>query len=134
LIASEARPGGNVTGIEPYVPGLPAKQVEFAREIVPSARRVGLLTNLQDPKAPPQRHELASAAKALEITVGSCRNSSATLAHFAMPIRRETGGPGRSHSASFDHLRRPETFRTAMATAFFCPTSTTSRLPRVIPV
>jgi putative ABC transport system substrate-binding protein len=69
LIASEARPGGNVTGIEPYVAGLPAKQMEFAREIVPGARRVGLLTNLQDPKAPPQRHELASAAKALEITV-----------------------------------------------------------------
>jgi putative ABC transport system substrate-binding protein len=69
LIASEARPGGNVTGIEPYVAGLPAKQMEFAREIVPDVHRVGLLTNLQDPKAPPQRHELASAAKALEMTV-----------------------------------------------------------------
>jgi putative ABC transport system substrate-binding protein len=69
LIASEARPGGNVTGIEPYVAGLPAKQMEFAREIVPGAHRVGLLTNLQDPKAPPQRHELVSAAKALEVTV-----------------------------------------------------------------
>ena len=39
-----------------------------------------------------------------------------------------------SHSSSFDHRRRPATFRTAMATAFFCPTSTTSRLPRVTPV
>ena len=38
-----------------------------------------------------------------------------------------------SHSSSFDHRRRPATFRTAMATAFFCPTSTTSRLPRVTP-
>jgi hypothetical protein len=37
LIASEARPGGNVTGIEPYVAGLPAKQMEFAREIAPGA-------------------------------------------------------------------------------------------------
>src|SRR5712692_838489 len=33
LVASEARPGGNVTGIEPYVAGLPAKQMELAREI-----------------------------------------------------------------------------------------------------
>ena len=41
---------------------------------------------------------------------------------------------GRSHSASFDHRRRPETLRTAMATAFFCPTSTTSRFPLVTPV
>jgi len=33
-----------------------------------------------------------------------------------------------------DHRRRPDTLRTAMATAFFCPTSTTSFLPRVTPV
>jgi hypothetical protein len=39
-----------------------------------------------------------------------------------------------SRSLSFDHRRRPETLRTAMATAFFCPTKTTSRLPRVTPV
>jgi putative tryptophan/tyrosine transport system substrate-binding protein len=69
LIASEARPGGNVTGIEPYVAGLPAKQMEFAREIAPGATRIGLLTNLQDPKAPPQRQELVSAAKALEVAI-----------------------------------------------------------------
>jgi putative tryptophan/tyrosine transport system substrate-binding protein len=69
LIASEARPGGNVTGIEPYVAGLPAKQMEFAREIAPGATRIGLLTNLQDPKSPPQRQELVSAAKALELAI-----------------------------------------------------------------
>jgi hypothetical protein len=38
------------------------------------------------------------------------------------------------HSRSFDQRRRPETLRTAMATAFFWPTRTTSRLPRVTPV
>jgi hypothetical protein len=43
----------------------------------------------------------------------------------------ERGEPGRSHSANFDHRRRPETLRTAMAMAFFCPTNTTSRLPQV---
>jgi putative ABC transport system substrate-binding protein len=69
LIASEARPGGNVTGIEPYVPGLPAKQMELAREIVPGASKIGLLTNLQDPKAPPQAQELTAAGKALEIEI-----------------------------------------------------------------
>ena len=41
---------------------------------------------------------------------------------------------GASHSPSFDQRRRPETLRTAMAMAFFCPTRTTSRLPRVTPV
>ena len=39
-----------------------------------------------------------------------------------------------SHSFSFDHRRRPETLRTAIATAFFWPTSTTSCFPRVTPV
>ena len=41
---------------------------------------------------------------------------------------------GRSHSSSFDQRRRPDTLWTAIATAFFWPTSTTSRLPRVTPV
>src|SRR5947207_2848273 len=65
LIASEARPGGNVTGIEPYIPGLPAKQIELAREIAPTARRVGLLTNMNDPKGPPQVGDLKAACEAL---------------------------------------------------------------------
>ena len=38
------------------------------------------------------------------------------------------------HSSSFDQRFLPETFLTAMAAAFFWPTSTTSRLPRVMPV
>jgi putative ABC transport system substrate-binding protein len=69
LVASEARPGGNVTGIEPYVAGLPAKQMELAREIVPGASMVGLLTNFKDRKAPPQMQELEATARALEIKV-----------------------------------------------------------------
>ena len=71
LVASEARPGGNVTGIEPYVAGLPAKQMELAREIVPGASVVGLLTNIKDPKAPPQVQELEASARALEVKVVS---------------------------------------------------------------
>jgi len=39
-----------------------------------------------------------------------------------------------NHSFSFDHRRRPETLRTAMATDFFWPTKTTRRFPRVTPV
>jgi putative tryptophan/tyrosine transport system substrate-binding protein len=69
LVASEARPGGNVTGIEPYVEGLPAKQMQFALDIVPGLRRVGLLTDLSDPKAPPQFEELKDASRALKIDI-----------------------------------------------------------------
>ena len=69
LIASEARPGGNVTGIAPYIAGLPTKQVELAREVAPMARRVGLLTNMNDPKGPPQVGDLRTACQALGLDV-----------------------------------------------------------------
>ena len=69
LIASEARPGGNVTGIEPYVAGLPAKQIEVAREIVPGASTVGLLTNSRDPKGAPQVPELEAAGQAAGLKI-----------------------------------------------------------------
>src|SRR5262245_11230254 len=35
------RPSGNLTGVMPYVRGLPAKQLEIAREIVPGAQKMG---------------------------------------------------------------------------------------------
>jgi putative tryptophan/tyrosine transport system substrate-binding protein len=69
LVLSEARPSGNVTGIEPYVPGLPGKQLELAREIVPSAALLGLLVDVNDPKAPPQFQELEHAGAALELKI-----------------------------------------------------------------
>jgi putative tryptophan/tyrosine transport system substrate-binding protein len=67
--ASDARPGGNVTGITPYVKGLPAKQLELAREVVPGASRIGLLHDVNDPKAHPQRREIEAAAQGLEIKI-----------------------------------------------------------------
>jgi putative tryptophan/tyrosine transport system substrate-binding protein len=69
LVASEARPGGNLTGIAPYVKGLPAKQLELAREIVPGATRIGLLDDPTDPKAYQQRREIVAKGQELKIRV-----------------------------------------------------------------
>jgi len=69
LAASYAHPGGNVTGITPYVDGLPAKQMEFARELIPGATEMGLIGNVNDPKAVPQRDELMAVAQKLGVTV-----------------------------------------------------------------
>jgi putative tryptophan/tyrosine transport system substrate-binding protein len=69
LVASEARPGGNVTRIAPYVKGLPAKQLEFSREIVPDAKRIGLFDDVTDPKSPPQRREIEAAAQSLNVSI-----------------------------------------------------------------
>jgi putative ABC transport system substrate-binding protein len=48
---------------------LPTKQVELAREIAPMARRVGLLTNMNDPKGPPQVGDLRAACQTLSLDV-----------------------------------------------------------------
>jgi putative tryptophan/tyrosine transport system substrate-binding protein len=69
LIESDRRPGGNVTGIAPYVNGLPAKQLELAREIVPGATRIGLLDDVTDPKAHPQRQEIEAAGQVLKVRI-----------------------------------------------------------------
>ena len=69
FVTSEARPSGNVTGIAPYIEGLPAKQLELAREVVPGARRIGLVHDVTDPKAQPQRREIEAAGKELEIKI-----------------------------------------------------------------
>jgi putative ABC transport system substrate-binding protein len=69
LIKSYARPGGNVTGIMPYLKGLPTKQLELARELVPGATRIGLLDDVTDPKARPQAQEIKAAGEKLEINI-----------------------------------------------------------------
>jgi putative ABC transport system substrate-binding protein len=51
------------------VKGLPAKQLELARELVPGATRIGLVDDVTDPKAHPQRQEIEAAGRTLEIEV-----------------------------------------------------------------
>jgi putative ABC transport system substrate-binding protein len=51
------------------VKGLPAKQLELAREVVPGATRIGLLDDASDPKAQPQRREIETAGKDLNIKI-----------------------------------------------------------------
>jgi ABC-type uncharacterized transport system substrate-binding protein len=66
---SDARPTGNVTGIMPYVKGLPSKQLELARELVPGATRIGLIDDVNDPKPHPQRQEIEATGRGLEIEI-----------------------------------------------------------------
>jgi putative tryptophan/tyrosine transport system substrate-binding protein len=53
LIASLARPGGNITGLSATGPELGSKLVEFIRAVLPSAHRVAVLANATDPFAKP---------------------------------------------------------------------------------
>ena len=45
LVASYARPGGNVTGLAQSVEGLTGKLIELVQEFVPRAVRIGFLSN-----------------------------------------------------------------------------------------
>jgi putative tryptophan/tyrosine transport system substrate-binding protein len=62
---SDARPTGNVTGIMPYVKGLPAKQLELHASLFPAATRIGLVDDVTDPKAHPQRQEIEATGRTL---------------------------------------------------------------------
>ena len=53
LIASLARPGGNVTGISNMGSEMAGKCVELTREMLPSARRLVALANAPDPFSKP---------------------------------------------------------------------------------
>jgi putative ABC transport system substrate-binding protein len=62
LVASEPRPGGNVTGILTRVQGQAAKQLEIALDAVPGASKIGVLVNPDNPSNVRQRREIESAA------------------------------------------------------------------------
>jgi putative tryptophan/tyrosine transport system substrate-binding protein len=47
----------------PYVAGLPTKQLELARELVPGATRIGLLDDVTDLKAIPEGREIKAAGE-----------------------------------------------------------------------
>lgn len=59
--------------MEPYIGGLPAKQIDPAREIVTGVNKIGLLTNNSDPKGHPQTHELQTVSAGMEIDVVSAK-------------------------------------------------------------
>jgi putative ABC transport system substrate-binding protein len=67
LVASLARPGGNVTGTTLMASGLAAKRLGLLKEIVPRISRVLVLSYLVDPIAAPQVKELESAAHSLGV-------------------------------------------------------------------
>jgi putative tryptophan/tyrosine transport system substrate-binding protein len=71
LVASLARPGGNVTGRSVYAPELTPKRIELLKEAVPSLSRVGVLWNARNPAGPAQLHEAEAAGRVLDIAIDS---------------------------------------------------------------
>jgi putative ABC transport system substrate-binding protein len=67
LVASLARPGGNITGLSQLSPELSGKRLDLLKEVVPGVSRVAILRNPTNPSNAAQLEETKSAAKALGV-------------------------------------------------------------------
>lgn len=85
LIASLARPGGNVTGLSAAAAELAGKSLELIREILPSARRVAALADPTNPFTKPflEQIQLAGRTMGIEIEVVIVRGTEEFDAAFA---------------------------------------------------
>jgi putative ABC transport system substrate-binding protein len=67
LVASLARPGGNVTGLSLTSPELASKRFELLREVIPGLRRLAIMANADYPPAVRELDEVDTAAHPLGI-------------------------------------------------------------------
>src|SRR6516165_3704232 len=85
LVVSFARPGGNATGINFPLAELAAKQLGLLHELVPGARRIGLLVNPNNSPSEAVTKDVMAAASAagIEIEVVEADSSRAIATAFA---------------------------------------------------
>jgi putative ABC transport system substrate-binding protein len=69
VVASLARPGGNVTGLSGFVTELAGKRVELLKELRPGNSIAAFFSNMANPVVPPQWEETRKAAQALGIEI-----------------------------------------------------------------
>lgn len=90
LVASLARPGGNITGTSTTSAELGGKLFELIREMLPSARRVAVLVNARDPFGKPFLALLQVAAQTvkLDLAPSMIRETSELGAAFSEMSKR----------------------------------------------
>jgi putative ABC transport system substrate-binding protein len=69
LVASLARPGGNVTGLSLQATDLAGKRLELLREVVPDLRRLAVMANITAPPAVLEMAEVQTTGRALGFEV-----------------------------------------------------------------
>ena len=69
LVASLARPGGNVTGLSLQSTDLAGKRLELLREVVPGLRRLAIMANAGYPAAVLEMGEVQATARTLGLEV-----------------------------------------------------------------
>jgi ABC-type uncharacterized transport system substrate-binding protein len=71
LVASLARPSGNVTGLSSQAADLAAKRLEILREVVPGLRRLAILANVNNPIVVLEAGEVQAAARTFGLEVAT---------------------------------------------------------------
>jgi len=71
IIASFARPGGNVTGLTNLTETLSGKRLELLKEVAPKVIRIGILSDLSNPTQPQEWKEIQAAALGLGLKLQS---------------------------------------------------------------
>jgi putative ABC transport system substrate-binding protein len=69
LVASLARPGGNVTGLSNQQSDLAGKRIELLRDVLPNLRRLAILGNVGHPESVLEMDEVHAAARTFGIEV-----------------------------------------------------------------
>jgi len=69
MVASLARPGGNVTGLSIQATDLAGKRVELLREVVPGLRRLAIMADVGYPAAVLEMGEVEATAKTFDLEV-----------------------------------------------------------------
>jgi putative tryptophan/tyrosine transport system substrate-binding protein len=69
IVASLARPGGNVTGVSTQAPETATKRLQFLREVVPALGDLAIIVNIGNSGAVLELHEVQAAAATLGIKI-----------------------------------------------------------------
>ena len=93
LVASLARPGGNITGFSVGAPGLYGKRLEILKETLPRVSRVGLLLNAASPSGDVILKETRAAGQELGVQVQSLdvRSPNDIESAFAAATKAQAG-------------------------------------------
>ena len=96
IVASLARPGGNITGITFQVggAGFAGKWLEFLKEAVPHVSHVAVLTNSANPQTPAQVQDIQTAARVMKVKVDLHDGGNATNLDKAFAAIGASGAQG----------------------------------------
>jgi putative ABC transport system substrate-binding protein len=108
LVASLARPGGNVTGTTLMAPDVVGKRLELLKEVVPRVSRVAVLQHPDNPASARQLREVEARGRALgvRLQILDVRNPPEIDSAFAAMTREQAGALLTLSDAIFETQRR----------------------------